>query len=360
MQLTEAPGETKGPQSTRKQAIVERWKRRAITIPAAFLVFLALVACFPVLFPVVVVWDISTRAQFARTRALLFAAFHAFCESMGLLAAGALWLFSGVWLGVNKDWFLSANYALQRVWGTALANAAIELFRIRVEVEQHYIFGERPVLVFIRHSSYADTLLPVLLISRPYGARLRYILKYPLLWDPCLDVVGNRLPNHFVRHATGETAAELSRVASLAHNLGPDEGVLLYPEGTRFTEQKRARLMQRCIQRGDDAAWNRVQRLKYVLPPRLNGALALLDANEGADAVFVAHTGLENAVTQSALLQGGLIGAEVRVRMWGVPFEQIPKTKQERIAWLQAQWEQVDAFVAENLSADNPGERQNA
>ena len=327
----------------------ERWKRRAITIPAAFVIFFVLTALFPVLAAATLAWDLATNRQLPRTRALLFAVFHAFCEVMGLLAAGALWLVSGVWLGLNRERFLRWNFHLQRLWGTALAHGAIELFRIRVEVDQRYAFSERPVLVFIRHSSYADTLLPVLLISGPRGILLRYVLKRPLLWDPCLDVVGNRLPNHFVRHGTTDTGAELERVTGLMKGLGPREGVLLYPEGTRFTEQKRTRLMRQCIERGDDAAWSRVQRLKNVLPPRMNGALALLEANEGADAVFVAHTGLESALTQSALLEGRLIGAQVRVRIWGVPFEQIPEPREERIAWLQAQWEHVDNFVAENM-----------
>jgi len=345
--LTACSDSTDGHRLPQSQPLLERWRRRAITIPAVFVVFIVLAILLPVLLPVALAWDWLRRARLARTRALVFALFHAFCESMGLLAAGAIWLFSGVWMGRNRKAYLRWNFRLQTLWGTALAHAAIELFRIRVEVDQQYTFGERPVIVFIRHSSYADTLLPVLLISGPHGTRLRYILKHPLLWDPCLDVVGNRLPNHFVRHATGETSVELERVAALMNGLGPNEGVLLYPEGTRFTAEKRARLMQQCIERGDDGAWNRVQRLKHVLPPRLNGALALLEANEGADAVFCAHTGLEAALTQAALLNGGLIGAMVRVRVWGVPFEEIPAGKQERIRWLQAQWERVDQFIAE-------------
>lgn len=321
-----------------------------ISIPAVFGLFVALAGLFPIWLVVAIGWDGAARSwQFPRVRALLFAVFHAFCECAGLLAAFAIWLVSGVWMGRDRAWYLRANFLLQQIWGGALAHAAMELFRIRVQVDQHYAFGERPVLVFIRHSSYADTLLPVLLVSRPHGIRLRYILKHPLLWDPCLDVVGNRLPNHFVRHRSGDTDSELARVAGLIKDLGPREGVLLYPEGTRFTEAKRARLMQQCIQRGDDAHWNRVQRLKHVLPPRFNGALALLQANEGADAVFVAHSGLESALTQSALLSGGLIGASVRVRIWGVPFEEIPGTRQEQTAWLQAQWERVDQFVGEQL-----------
>ena len=35
-------------------------------------------------------------------------------------------------------------------------------------------------------------------VSRRYHLRLRYVLKRELLWDPCLDIVGQRVPNIFV------------------------------------------------------------------------------------------------------------------------------------------------------------------
>jgi hypothetical protein len=60
----------------------------------------------------------------------------------------------------------------------------------------------------LRHASIGDTLLASALVGRPHGIFwLRYVLKRELLWDPCLDVVGNRLPHVFVDRASDRFAA---------------------------------------------------------------------------------------------------------------------------------------------------------
>ena len=44
-----------------------------------------------------------------------------------------------------------------------------------------------------------------------------------LLWDPCLDVVGQRLPNVFVRRGDGDGASEIAAVRAPAADLGVGE-----------------------------------------------------------------------------------------------------------------------------------------
>jgi hypothetical protein len=61
-----------------------------------------------------------------------------------------------------------------------------------------------PVIVFLRYASVADTLLPAVFLANPNGLKLRYVLKHELLLDPCLDIVGNRLPNSFVQRSAGD------------------------------------------------------------------------------------------------------------------------------------------------------------
>ena len=55
-----------------------------------------------------------------------------------------------------------------------------------------------PLIVFIRHSSTIDTLIPTELITRRHGLKLRFVMKTELLADPCLDVAGHWVPNYFV------------------------------------------------------------------------------------------------------------------------------------------------------------------
>lgn len=127
------------------------------------------------------------------------------------------------------------------------------LFGIRIEVMGGGEAVPGPVIVLVRHASIVDNLLSANLIARPHRIRLRYVLKRELLADPCLDVAGRRLPNYFVRRGTGE-ARELERVRALANGLGSDEGVLICPEGTRFTPERRARAIGRIAERDPQLA----------------------------------------------------------------------------------------------------------
>ncbi|HRE89632.1 MAG TPA: 1-acyl-sn-glycerol-3-phosphate acyltransferase, partial [Myxococcota bacterium] len=85
------------------------------------------------------------------------------------------------------------------------------------------------------HTSLVDTLLPTTYLTARRGLKLRWVLKRELLVDPCLDVAGSRLPNAFVARDGSDTEKALAQVRALATDLPADEGVLIYPEGTRFT-----------------------------------------------------------------------------------------------------------------------------
>jgi 1-acyl-sn-glycerol-3-phosphate acyltransferase len=98
-----------------------------------------------------------------------------------------------------------------------------------------------PVLVLVRHTSTADTVLTAGVLANPNRLNLRYVLKNELLWDPCLDVVGRRLPNAFLTRSSAQRSGDLDQLRRLAQDLSEDEGVLLYPEGTRYSAAKAAR-----------------------------------------------------------------------------------------------------------------------
>jgi hypothetical protein len=158
-------------------------------------------------------------------------------------------------------------------------------------------------------------------------------------------MVGNRLRNCFV--SAREGTREINRVRALGRNLGPDDAVLIYPEGTLFTPSRRERVLARLRGRTDDSE-QQAATLQHVLPPRLGGALALLDEAAGADAVFVAHTGLEPSTHYQSLADGSLVGTVIRVSAWRVPAAAIPGGREEREAWLLDQWKRVDAWIAEH------------
>ena len=168
-------------------------------------------------------------------------------------------------------------------------------------------------------------------------------MKRELLWDPCLDVVGQRLPNVFVRRGSTDAAREVAQIARLAEDIGRGEGVLIYPEGTRFTPAKRARALA-----GLQSAPERFARaaaLQHVLPPRLGGPQALLEAHPDVDVLLVAHVGFDAVTTFNDMWNGALVRRAVRVCFRRVPYADVPRTRGDRIRWLDEQWTWVDAWI---------------
>ncbi|HSO75268.1 MAG TPA: 1-acyl-sn-glycerol-3-phosphate acyltransferase, partial [Blastocatellia bacterium] len=264
---------------------IEVWARRTLTISGCFLIWMVLLALFPLLLIAGAIIDFWRGGVWVITRSALFFPFYFSCEVFGIVASFVIWLASGVWAGAGRERFLGWNFALQRCWASALCRGAQRIFDISIEVEGADELRDGPVIVFLRHASVADTLLPAVFIANPNGLRLRYVLKRELLLDPCLDIVGNRLPNSFVRRNSGDSY----RVVELMKDLGPRDGVIIYPEGTRFTEEKRERIIEELGRKGETYLWEKAVALRNVLPPRFGGPLNLLEHNDGADVVFCAH-----------------------------------------------------------------------
>jgi 1-acyl-sn-glycerol-3-phosphate acyltransferase len=320
-----------------------RWARRALTLPGYATAAALLLASLPVALPALALLDLAQRNHLAHARTLLVAVHYLLCELAGLAASGLLWI-ATVLSGAARARSVAWHHALQAAWAGALFGGIRRLFGLRLAVEGDAP-GPGPLLVFMRHASIADTLLPALLLSRRHGLRLRYVMKRELLFDPCLDVVGNRLPNVFVRRESEQSAREIAAVEALARGLGPGEGVLIYPEGTRFSPERRERRLERIAASGNTARLERARRLRHVLPPRTGGPLALLDAAPDADVLVVAHVGLEGVTHFRSAWRGDLIGRHIRVAFWRIPRASIPDGHEPRVGWLFDVWERVDAWI---------------
>jgi 1-acyl-sn-glycerol-3-phosphate acyltransferase len=323
--------------------------RRLFTIPRTLILLALVTPALPLLFVIGASVDAARAVLFKKrwvtVRLVAFLEVYLLAEIIGVAALFLDWIATG--LGSRSEALIDRTYATQGAWVGFLFGALSRLFDLRFEVDGDEAASSGPILVFIQHTSIADVLIPTVFITRRRGIRLRFVLKRELLQDPCLDVAGHRIPNHFVARNAKESAAEIEAVRELTRDLGPNEGVLIYPEGTRFTERKRQALLERLAAAGGPA-YARAERFKRVLPPRLGGPLALLDGLDGftpADAVFVAHKGLEGFATVGDIWSGSLIGRTVRVRMWRVSKSSIPASKEERAAWLDEQWAAVDAWV---------------
>ncbi|MFT3775707.1 MAG: 1-acyl-sn-glycerol-3-phosphate acyltransferase [Minicystis sp.] len=243
------------------------------------------------------------------------------------------------------------TWPVQRLYTSVLMAATRALFSLRFEVEGEAHAAEGgPMLVFIRHASIIDTLLPSSFIANRYKIRLRYVLKRELLLDPCLDVAGHWLPNCFVARDGADTPREIEAVRALKADLGAADGVLVYPEGTRFSAGKRRKIIERLL-RSDPESAARAERLKHLLPLRTGGALALLGAAPACDVIFVAHTGLEGFASIADIWAGALVGRTVRIKLWRERAAAIPDGDEARLAWLHDRWQQLDDWIAEGEPA---------
>ncbi len=323
------------------EPVLRRWSRRALTIPAVTVGFVVALALAPPALVLAALFDLLRRKpRLPSARLLAFLLSFLFTETVGLFQLLLLWLCC-----------LGRPSALERhTWPVQRRYVAMHLFFVKhlyglsFQVEGDELAREGPLLVLIRHSSIVDTLIPGAFLANRHLLELKYVLKKELLSDPCLDIAGHWLPNHFVARDGSDSTKEIDAVRALKHELKPNQGVLLYPEGTRFSAQKRARSLERLA--GDSLARERAERLVHLLLPRPGGVLALLDAPPPCDVLFVGHAGLEGFSNFDEIWNGELVGRTVKIRFWRERAASIPPGRDERLAWLQARWERMDAWLA--------------
>lgn len=319
--------------------------RRLVTVPAVALGFLLVTALAPLLLPFAAIMDLIrwllTRTPWMATRMVAFLWVYLLGEVWAVGALGTVAL-------LPRSQSVALTYRLQELWTAWNLNAVRGLFAIRFTAEGTGSIPPGPVLVLSRHASLIDTLLPARFITRSHGISLRYVLKRELLVDPALDIAGNRLPNCFVRRS-GSADREQTALRELASDLDDRSGILIYPEGTRYSDEKRQSYVQRLATRSGPGA-GIASRFRWVLPPRPGGTLTLLDALE-ADVVVLAHRGLEGFAGIKDLWRGGLVGEDVAVRFWRIPRSDIPTERSARIEWLFGVWAQIDAWISEQEPA---------
>jgi len=322
-------------------------KRRLRSISIVGAAFVGTTVSLPLLLLAGLLYDIVAlamgRRHFMAIRLILMGWVYLGTEVLGIIALGGVWLVSAG--GRFRGVFIGGTYVIQGWWAGSVFLAIRTIFSIRVEVEGSSSLAPGPIMVFMRHTSIVDNLLPSALITAPHGIKLRYVLKRELLSDPCLDIAGSRLPNYFVDRRSTEPEGEVAAIGRLGSGLGGDEGVLIYPEGTRFTEERRTRALEH-IRVSNPELHERAAAMRFVLPPRLGGPLALLDARPGADVVIAAHAGLDGFSHIRQILAGGLVGSTVRVQFRRFAHGDIPAEPQERANWLYDRWAEVDAWIA--------------
>jgi 1-acyl-sn-glycerol-3-phosphate acyltransferase len=288
-------------------------------------------------------------ARLPRARALACVALYLACEVGGLAFAGVIWLGTLGGRLVTAARYEEANAALQRRWTETLFRGGAALFQMKVRIEGQACAQRAPFLLFVRHSSTADTLVAAMAVANPFRILLKYVVKRELLWDPCLDVVGRRLPNVFVERSGDRGKAEAEAVAALADRLDERQAVLIYPEGTRFSRPKLEAAVERLMKEDPPELARIAQGYQHVLPPRLGGPLKLMARAPGVDVVFLEQTGFEGAVSLADFWRGAFIGRTLELRLRRVAAGDIPETGRD--IWLFEQWRETDRWISERIAA---------
>lgn len=323
---------------------MSRWRRRLVTVPAVAAAALALTVTAPLWIPLALLADaVRLRWRMPVARLLAFAWCWAWLECTGVAASAALWLG-----GRSQDRAL--HYRLQRWWLCRLMGALRVTCGVAPEVTGADELRPGPTLLLCRHASLADSLVSAWAVTVGGRLRPRYVLKRELLSDPCLDVVGQRLPNHFLDRAATDTMAELLALRDLVSDLGPEDVAVIFPEGTRANDAKRERALERIGEREPDRA-ARLAMLTHLLPPRPAGTLTLLDAAPDVDVAVAWHTGFDGFDSFGRILRR-LAHPLPRTRfvIRRIPRDEVPEAAEDRVRWLDAVWLELDGEVRAELS----------
>jgi 1-acyl-sn-glycerol-3-phosphate acyltransferase len=322
------------------------WGRRLITVPVVLIAWPLAILLSPILFAAAAVVDgwraVRSRATPVAWRLVAILLAYLTGEVFAVVGAFLIWLRSG--LGTNKANLVRFSYKLQLGWGNLLWESARLIFRLRMVVEGLEVARPGPILILSRHASIIDNVLPFQLFSRAHGMTLRYVIKRELLMDPALDIAGSWLPNHFVDRQAKDPEAEIKALRRLGSGLSERDGLLIFPEGTRFTREKQERALASLAKR-NPRFHRHVAGLRHLMPPHPGGALALLEASS-ADVVLVAHRGFDGFARIKDIWAGGMVGKLVRVRLTRVPFEEIPQGRGHRTEWLFKVWQEMDDWLS--------------
>ncbi len=327
------------------RAAVKTFVRRCVSITVYAYAASFLCAFFPCALCVLGCVDVLKhhKGHWPWVRAYAVLVWYALCEVFGVVAACMLWVLKVCGVYGHKQAYMQANAALQRCWSEVLFRGVCAVYGMRLNIEDTARCNEAPFLLFVRHTSVADTLLAAVCVANPHRLVLRYVLKDALLWDPCLDIVGHRLPNAFIDRSKNNREANVEALVSLLQGLDARSAVLLYPEGTRFSAQKLQQAQALWAQKKEDPLSETVQTYRHVLPPRMAGPMALLSNAPGLDVVVLEHVGFEDVTTLAQCWQGALVGRTIHVRLRRIKRESIDEKNEAQ--WLFKTWAEVDSWV---------------
>lgn len=309
----------------------------------------------PLLLAVAVVASPFVSGRWRPLRATAFTIVWMHLEVVAIAVCAWIWLTS---IGrIDEPRTVRRHYRLMRWFLRRACRSGVHLLNVRVSIEDDGVAdavlraGDRPLLMFSRHSGPGDTFYLLDLLLDDYGREPRIVMKEMLKLDPCIDLLGSRTPSYFVpppmRRRKGAWA---KAIGALAAGLDRRGVLLLFPEGGNFSEERRRRRLVRLLRGGRRRDAERAVRMHHVVAPEPGGALTAVRAAPGASVILVAHSGL-------AGLEGGKLLARApmdqvfRVHLWYIDAAGIPRDDEPQRQWLLDCWQRIDDWVAADHEA---------
>lgn len=322
---------------------IEKLRRRTISLSGLAAATVAITVSIPFWLPVALVVDLARlRFRFPMARLLAMGVCWCWIECAGVARALGLWL-----RGRSDDH--AAHYELMGWWAGALMRSMRATAGMDPRVEGADELAAGDAVILSRHASLGDSLLSGWALATELGLQPRYVLKKELLFDPCLDIVGLRVPNHFLDREATDGSVELDAIAEMAGGIGPGVVGVIFAEGTRTNDAKRTRAVEKIGERDPERA-ARLASLRRLLPPRPAGSMAMLDGAPDADVVLVWHTGFDGLDSFGGMMREVARGLPpVRFVARRVARSDVP-TGTDFVAWLDDQWLAMDAEVDAVLS----------
>ncbi len=343
-----------------------RLVRRLVLAPMVIVLAFGLIVLSPLLLVLALLFGLAGLLRAGRMRNLRLVSFLVIglaAEIVTLVLLFGLWVLSGFGGRLHTEPYQSRHYQVVRWFLDALYRGAERTYGLRVSVEEPSPTGDelaarltRPVIVLSRHAGPGDSLLLVHQLLSVYGRRPRVVMKATMQFDPSLDVLGNRLPNVFVKHRQTGESIFTDQIERLARGLGPDGALVIFPEGANWTPGRWRRGIRRLEHAGRRDLAARAASMPNLLPPRPGGALAAIEACPDADVIFVAHAGLDTVMSVGDVWRRFPVDQVIRARWWRVPSDLVPREAghEARVQWLFGWWERIDGWITENRPGGAP------
>jgi hypothetical protein len=321
--------------------------RRLITIPASWALFVVAILLAPLAVITAMATDLGLRRTgWPTVRMVAFVLAALWIETSGQVRILWSWVTQPF---VRMNW-TERNQQLMRWWASRLVGAAERVVGVRWRFDVPDDLGPGPLLAFAQHVSIVDAIAPVYILGCQQGWYLRYTLTRGLRFDPCLDIVGHRIPNHFVARGRGDNSQEPATLRTLVDDMHGDECAVIFPGGGLFTPAGLARAVEKLRERGSPEA-SMAATYRHVMPPRPGGVNAFFDGAPDADVIVVGHVGFEPLASIRKLWSVLPLTDPVDVKIWRYDRADVPEDEEDRMAWLYERWRVMDDWIDQRLVA---------